>query len=237
MAVQVKMPESEEFAEALMDQLAVETGEEKEIAGLDDRIREDAGFDASFEGLEEASRRILPAMRARLEEFSGFAIPDGVGLELAGLKEFKKLKGRKVFATEGSRGFVDELFLAVAEQDKEGIVSLIGRDAARYLVYSTYAIQYISKISTTYGDYLDGTIYLNEFILRNYPRIILYKQGPPYAARFDSVNSGYIGALKMTVLEELIHSGQEKIHAANKTAANAGKCDKRGAGRNNTRAG
>ena len=219
MAVRVKMPESEEFAEALMDQLAVETGEEKEIAGLDDRIREDAGFDASFEGLEEASRRILPAMREKLEAFSGLAIPDGVGLELACLKEFKKLKGRKVFATEDSRGFVDELFLAVAEQDKEGIVSLIGRDAARYLVYSTYAIQYISKISTTYGDYLDGTIYLNEFILRNYPRIILYKQGPPYAARFDSVNSGYIGALKMTVLEELIHSGQEKIHAANKRAA------------------
>ena len=41
------------------------------------------------------------------------------------------------------------------------IAELMKKDTAKYLVYSTYAIQYISKITTTYGDYLDGVIYLN----------------------------------------------------------------------------
>ena len=60
------------------------------------------------------------------------------------------------------------------------IAELMKKDTAKYLVYSTYAIQYISKITTTYGDYLDSTIYLNKFILSRYPEIILHKQGEPY---------------------------------------------------------
>ena len=35
----------------------------------------------------------------------------------------------------------------------------------------------VSKISTTYGDYLNSTVFLNKFILSKYPQIILYKQG------------------------------------------------------------
>ena len=49
-------------------------------------------------------------------------------------------------------------------------------------------------------------IYLNKFILSSYPQIILYKQGPPFESKIEQVNSGYRGALKMTLLEELIHS-------------------------------
>ena len=213
------MTELEEFTEALFDQLAVEISEEKEIAATVGKIRDDAGFDARFESLEGLSSDILPVMKAKLEEFSGMGIPDNIGLEFAGLRDFKKLKGRKVFAAEGARGFVDELFLAVSEEDAGKVGGLISRDMARYFVYSTYAIQYISKITTTYGDYLDSRIFLNKFILASYPQIILYKQGPPYTAGFDSVNSGYVGALKMTILEELVHSQQEKLHAANKKAA------------------
>ncbi|EGG41443.1 hypothetical protein Nlim_1735 [Candidatus Nitrosarchaeum limnium SFB1] len=93
------------------------------------------------------------------------------------------------------------------------------RDTAKYLVYSTYAIQYISKISTTYGDYLDSVIYLNKFVLSRYPQIILHKQGVPYESRFVNVNSGYIGAVKMTVLEEQIHSAQETLQKLNRDAA------------------
>ena len=93
------------------------------------------------------------------------------------------------------------------------------QDTGKYLVYSTYAIQYISKITTTYGDYLDGVIYLNKFILSRYPQIILQKQGEPYDARFENVNSGYLGAVKMTVLEELIHSAQENLQQVNRRAA------------------
>ena len=213
------MPELEEFAEALFGQLSVEINEEKEIANLAERIQEDNSFDVKFESLEKASSDILPTMKTKLEEFSGFSVSDNIGLELADLQEFKKLKGKKVFAAENARNFVDDLFLAVSNEDSEKIVGLINQDMAKYFVYSTYAIQYISKISTTYGDYLDSKIYLNKFILGSYPQIILYKQGPPFATRFDSVNSGYIGALKMTILEELIHSQQEKIHALNKEAA------------------
>ena len=92
-------------------------------------------------------------------------------------------------------------------------------NTAKYFVYSTYAIQYISKITTTYGDYLDSVIYLNKFILSRYPEIILHKQGEPYDVKFDNVNSGYIGAVKMTVLEELIHAAQENLQQVNKNAA------------------
>lgn len=213
------MPELQEFAEALFGQLAVEINEEKEIAGITDKIREDSSFDVKFDSLEDASSEILPVMKSKLEEFSGFKVSDSVNLELAGLREFKKLKGKKVFVSDDARGFVDDLFSAVSDEDGDKVVELINRDMVRYFVYSTYAIQYISKISTTYGDYLDSTVYLNKFVLASYPQIILHKQGPPFAARFDSVNSGYRGALKMTILEELVHSQQEKIHSINRDAA------------------
>jgi len=93
------------------------------------------------------------------------------------------------------------------------------QDMVKYFVYSTYAIQYVSKITTTYGDYLDGEIYLNKFILSRYPQIILHKQGEPYESKFENVNSGYLGAVKMTVLEELIHSTQDNLQEINKNAA------------------
>jgi hypothetical protein len=129
------------------------------------------------------------------------------------------LKGDKVFADKESKEFVTELFNAVAKEDLKKIAELMQKDTAKYLVYSTYAIQYISKITTTYGDYLDSIIYLNKFILSRYPQIILHKQGEPYESRFENVNSGYLGAVKMTVLEELIHSTQENLQKINKNAA------------------
>ena len=89
--------------------------------------------------------------------------------------------------------------------DLKKIAELIKKDTAKFLVYSTYAKMYISKISTTYGDYLDSTVYLNKFILSSYPQIIIYQQGAPYEPKFESVKSGYLGALKMTILEEIIH--------------------------------
>jgi len=213
------MPELEEFAEALFDQLSVEINEEKEIASLAERIQGDNSFDVKFDSLEKISTSVFPVIKNKLEEFSGFKVSDNVSLEFADLQEFKKLKGKKVFTAENTRSFVDDLFLAVSNEDNKKIIGLINQDKAKYFVYSTYAIQYISKISTTYGDYLDSKIFLNKFILSNYPQIILYKQGPPYASRFDSVNSGYIGALKMTLLEELIHSQQEKLHTRNREAS------------------
>ncbi|ABK76829.1 hypothetical protein CENSYa_0185 [Cenarchaeum symbiosum A] len=213
------MAELDEFAEALFGQLVVETDEEKQIADLAERIRDDAEFDVSFTGLEDAAGRIFPEMRKRLAGFPGMGVQGEISIELASLRDFKLLKGRKVFTDKDSRGFVDGLFEAVADADAGALVGLIRRDLAKYLVYSTYAIQYLSRISTTYGDFLDGKIYLNDFILSSYPQIILYRQGQPFKARFGGVESGYMGALKMTILEELIHSQQDPLHRMNTEAA------------------
>jgi len=213
------MGELEEFAEALLDQIAVETNEEKEIAKISDTIKEDASFTIKFDGLEEISKEIFPQMAEKIKEFTTKSIPENLSIEFPDLAEFKKIKGKKVFATDESLTFVDELFSAVAAADIKKISELIKKDIVKFLVYSTYAKSYLSKLSTTYGDYLDSTIYLNKFVLSSYPQIILYKQGQPYESRSKSVSSGYLGALKMTILEEQIHSMQEKLHEINKKAA------------------
>ncbi len=49
------MSELSEFAEALLDQIAVETDEEKVIANLSRQIDEDASFTVEFDSLEKIS--------------------------------------------------------------------------------------------------------------------------------------------------------------------------------------
>ncbi len=213
------MGEFQEFTEALFGQLSVELDEEKEIIKLASRANEDIGRKVEFKDLEDIATGIFSDYKNKVEEFLGVKIPKNVELKFPELTDLKRLKGEKVFADKESKEFVTELFNAVAKEDKTKIAELMQEDTAKYLVYSTYAIQYISKITTTYGDYLDSIIYLNKFILSRYPEIILHKQGEPYELKFDSVNSGYIGAVKMTVLEELIHAAQENLQQVNKNAA------------------
>ena len=213
------MGEFQEFTEALFGQLSVELDEEKEIIKLASRANEDIGRKVEFKDLEEIATGIFSDYKNKVEEFLGVKIPENIELKFPELTDLKRLKGEKVFADKESKEFVTELFNAVAKEDKTKIAELMQQDTAKYLVYSTYAIQYISKITTTYGDYLDSIIYLNKFILSRYPEIILHKQGEPYELKFDSVNSGYIGAVKMTVLEELIHAAQENLQQVNKNAA------------------
>jgi len=212
------LPELEEFAEALIGQLSVELNEEKQIAGLADKIAEDNNFTLKFEPIEQIAEKLLPELKQKASEFLGITVSDNIKLKFPELKDFKLLKGKKVFCTDDVRNYVDELFNAVANEDLKKIAELIKQDTAKFLVYSTYAKMYISQISTTYGDYLDDTVYLNKFILSSYPQIIVYKQGEPYESKFDSTNSGYQGALKMTILEELIHSAQENLQQINKKA-------------------
>ncbi len=213
------MGEFQEFTEALFGQLSVELDEEKEIIKLASRANEDIGRKVEFKDLEDIATGIFSDYKNKVEEFLGVKIPKNIELKFPELTDLKRLKGEKVFADKESKEFVTELFNAVAKEDKTKIAELMQEDTAKYLVYSTYAIQYISKITTTYGDYLDSIIYLNKFILSRYPEIILHKQGEPYELKFDSVNSGYIGAVKMTVLEELIHASQGNLQQVNKNAA------------------
>ncbi|RNJ76219.1 MAG: hypothetical protein EB829_02330 [Nitrosopumilus sp. H8] len=212
------MGEFDEFAEALFGQLSVEIDEEKEIAELGDRAREGLGDRARFRELEDVAGEIMTGYRGMAQEFLGVDVPDS-RLEFPELADLKRIKGQKVFAAGSAGEFVAELFDAVSCEDQKRVAEMMQRDTAKYLVYSTYAIQYISKITTTYGDYMDGGIYLNKFILSRYPQIILFKQGEPFESGFKDVNSGYTGAVKMTVLEELVHSAQGNLHDVNRRAA------------------
>ena len=154
------MGEFEEFAEALLDQISVEIDEEKEIAKLSEKINDDKEFPNQFIELESFSKEIFPDVCKKVEEFTGFPVKSDLRVEFPNLKEFKLLKGKKVFATKHSREFVDELFSAVADLDIKNIAELIQKDTDKFLVYSTYAKSYISKISTTYGDYLLSLIHI-----------------------------------------------------------------------------
>ena len=213
------MGEFEEFAEALFGQLAVEINEEKEITQMAGMAAEDMAGRVKFRDLSEVATEALASCRRKAEDFLGIQIPEDLRLEFPELDELKTLKGRKVFAPTGAGEYVRELFAAASKEDRGKIAELMRQDTAKYLVYSTYAIQYISKITTTYGDYLDSVIYLNRFILSRYPQIILHKQGEPYESRQAGVDSGYVGAIKMTVLEETIHSAQENLQQINRRAA------------------
>ncbi|MGH1568461.1 MAG: hypothetical protein ACRBBZ_04650 [Nitrosopumilus sp.] len=213
------MGEFQEFAEALFGQLSVEINEEREITELAVKAKEDIANKVQFKELDEIANSIFPDFKNKVEDFLGIKVSDNITLQFPELGELKKIKGKKVFADNESKDFVTELFGAVAREDLKKIAELMQQDTVKYLVYSTYAIQYISKITTTYGDYLDSVIYLNKFILSRYPQIILHKQGEPYESRFENVNSGYLGAVKMTVLEELIHSAQGNLQQVNKNAA------------------
>ena len=212
------MTEVEEFADALLDQISVEINEEKDISTLSNRIAEDPEFTIKFETPSQITDRIINPLKQRLAEFTGIAPNQDIRAEFPNLEELKKIKGKKVFTTPEVRDYVDKLFAALAKQERQTIAGIIKEDTVRFLVYSTYAKAYISKISTTYGDYLDGAIYVNNFVLSSYPQIILYKQGKPYDLRFEMVNSGYVGALKMTILEELTHSIQHNLYEQNKSA-------------------
>ncbi len=78
-------------------------------------------------------------MAEKVNEFVGISILPMLKLEYLELKEFKKMKGKKVFADDESRAYVDELFDAVSDENVPKIAELIKKDTAKFLVYSTYA--------------------------------------------------------------------------------------------------
>ena len=217
--ISYRLGEFQEFADALFGQLSVEINEEKEIIDLAVKAKDDIANKVKFKELKEIAEQAVPEFKNKINEFLGIKVPENIQIEFPELEELKRIKGSKVFADKESKVFVAELFNAVAKENLKKIAELMQQDTAKYFVYSTYAIQYISKITTTYGDYLDSVIYLNKFILSRYPQIVLHKQGEPYESTFEKVNSGYEGAVKMTVLEELIHSAQENLQEINKNAA------------------
>ena len=212
------MTEYDEFAEALIDQLSVEINEEKENADLASKIDEDSSFSVKFPSLEDASGEIFPWAKQKIFEFTGLMVPENTKVEFPELLELKKLKGKRIFTTETAREFVDSLVDAISKEDISKISSLMKKDTIKYLVYSTYAKNYFSKISVTFGDYLDQTIYLNKLFFSILPKIKLYSKGPPYEENYELIKSSYIGGIKMTMLEESIHAIQQNLYKNNKEA-------------------
>ncbi len=212
------MTEYDEFAEALIDQLLVEINEEKENSDLASKIDEDSSFNVTFDSLEDVSNEIFPWIKQKITDFTGLTVPENTKMEFPELLELKKLKGKRIFTTDNAREFVDSLVDAISIGDIGKISSLMKQDTVKYLVYSTYVKNYISKISVTFGDYLDDTIYLNNLFFSILPKIKLYSQGPPYESGYEIINSSYIGAIKMTMLEESIHAIQRNLYKSNKEA-------------------
>jgi hypothetical protein len=212
------MEEYNEFAEALIDQLSVEINEEKENSDLASKIDEDSSFNVTFDSLEDASKEIFPWVKQKINNFTGLKVPENTKLEFPELLELKKLKGKRIFTTNDAREFVDSLVDAISKEDVGKISSLMKHDTIKYLVYSTYAKNYISKISVTFGDFLEDTIYLNKLFFSILPKIKLYNQGSPFESGFDVIKSSYNGAIKMTILEESIHAIQQNLYKNNKDA-------------------
>lgn len=212
------MTEYDEFAEALIDQLAVEINEEKDNSNLASRIDEDSSFNITFDSLEQSSEKIFPWTKQKIQEFTELAVPENTTIKYPELVDLKKLKGKRIYTTDEARDFVDSLVEAISTEDIGKISSLMKQDSVKFLVYSTYAKNYISKISVTFGDYLDNTIYLNKPFFSILPKIKLYNQGPPFENNFELINSSYMGGIKMTLLEESIHAIQQKLYETNKEA-------------------
>ena len=104
------MSELKEFAEALLDQIAVETDEEKVIADISKQINEDTSFTIEFDSLEKISEELFPKMAEKVNEFTGITVSTDLKIEYLELDDFKRLKGKKVFATNDSIEFVNQLF-------------------------------------------------------------------------------------------------------------------------------
>jgi hypothetical protein len=212
------MEEYREFAEALIDQLSVEINEEKENSELASKIDEDSSFTVTFDSLEDVSKIVFQEIKQKIKNFTDLEVPENTKIEFPELPELKKLKGKRIFTTVNARVFVDSLVDAISKEDMGKISSLMREDKPKFLVYSTYAKNYISKISVTFGDFLDDTIYLNKLFFSILPKIKLYNQGPPFESGYNLIRSSYLGAIKMTMLEESIHAIQKNLHLNNKEA-------------------
>lgn len=212
------MSEYDEFAEALIDQLSVEINEEKDNSNLAAKIDEDSSFNFKFETTVEISSKTFPLIKQKIANFTGLTVPENTIIEYPGLYELKKIKGKRIFTTKNAREFVDDLVDAISKEDLGKISNLMKQDTQKFLVYSTYAKNYISKISVTFGDFLEDKIYLNNLFLTILPKIKLYNKGPHFEENYELIKSSFIGAIKMTLLEESIHAIQQNLHKKNKEA-------------------
>ena len=68
------MGETEEFAEALLDQIAVEINEEKEIEKLSTKISEDSNFPNNFTDMKDFCEQNFSVMSEKIHDFTDLEI-------------------------------------------------------------------------------------------------------------------------------------------------------------------
>jgi len=75
------MSELDEFAEALMGQLSVEIDEEKVIAELAKKIKEDRSFTVKFDDIENVSQSVFPDLVQKVNEYMGLEVSEKLSIE------------------------------------------------------------------------------------------------------------------------------------------------------------
>ena len=95
------MSEFDEFAEALMGQLSVEIDEEKVIAELAKKIKEDRSFTVEFDDIESVSKNLFVDLVQSVNKYMGLEVSKELSIEYLKLDEFKRLKGKKVITENG----------------------------------------------------------------------------------------------------------------------------------------
>src|SRR5574340_975210 len=153
------------------------------------------------------------------EEFA-YALLDQLSVELNEEKEItnSKTKADQAFASKIKFEDIESICNRLFSDMSKKITEFTGISVSQTRVEFPELVEFKRLKGRKVYPTKESAIYLNKFILSSYPQIILYKQGEPYESRFDQVNSGYIGALKMTILEEQIHSIQNNLYNINKDA-------------------
>ena len=75
------MSELDEFAEALMGQISVELDEEKEIATLSKKIKDDKDFTIKFDDVESIVQKIFPDLKQKVYDYTGLEISNELSIE------------------------------------------------------------------------------------------------------------------------------------------------------------
>ena len=88
-----------------LGQLSVEIDEEKEIAELAVKAKEDLAGKVQFKELEDIAKEVFQIYKDKVEEFLEVKVPERIfRIKISRIRRIKELKGNKVFADKESKG-------------------------------------------------------------------------------------------------------------------------------------
>ena len=80
------MGETEEFAEALIDQISVELNEEKEISALATKISDDQNFPKKFTDMEDFIEQNFSVLSEKIHDFTILNVNSNIRMKFLDLK-------------------------------------------------------------------------------------------------------------------------------------------------------